>query len=416
MKYNPFKPNSIVSPGMFAGRIEEIEAVEQCLFQARHSNPQHFLILGERGIGKSSLLFYVELVAKGDIPADEVSFSYLTISLDLGGAQTQLDIIQAIGRQLRSVLRQSDKAKELARDVWSWLTNWEVLGVRFHKDLGISDPQDYFSELVDRIEDLSTQISTEYDGILVLIDEADRPPEDADLGEFLKNFTERLSKRNCKNVLFGLAGLPLVLSKLRASHESSPRLFETLQLEPLELEERKRVINAGITEANSINTDEIKITNDALDMISNLSEGYPHFVQQFSYSAFSEDQDNVIDSEDVRRGAFKENGALAQLGQKYFNEMYHTKISSDDYRRVLDTMSLHGDKWMSRRDIIRESGLEESKVNNALMSLKNKNIILVDESRRGFYRLPTKSFAVWINAIKIIGRGGEGEGDNLFEI
>jgi hypothetical protein len=32
--------------------------------------------------------------------------------------------------------------------------------------------------------------------------------------------------------------------------------------------------------------------------------------------------------------------------------------------------------------------------------LKAKQIILQDETRRGFYRLPTNSFAAWINAIR----------------
>lgn len=56
LKYNTFRPNNIITPGMFVGRLEEINAIERCLFQAKNGNPQHFLVQGERGIGKSSLL------------------------------------------------------------------------------------------------------------------------------------------------------------------------------------------------------------------------------------------------------------------------------------------------------------------------------------------------------------------------
>ena len=55
-KFNPFQPNKMVVPGMFTGRIEEMHTIEQCLFQAKHGNPQHFLVEGERGIGKSSVV------------------------------------------------------------------------------------------------------------------------------------------------------------------------------------------------------------------------------------------------------------------------------------------------------------------------------------------------------------------------
>jgi hypothetical protein len=54
-KYNPFRPGSVISPGMFTGRADEIRSIEQSLFQTKNGNPHHFIIEGERGVGKSSL-------------------------------------------------------------------------------------------------------------------------------------------------------------------------------------------------------------------------------------------------------------------------------------------------------------------------------------------------------------------------
>jgi hypothetical protein len=51
IKVNPFKPNSPVPPGMFAGRLDEIKALENGLFQTQKGNSSNFLITGERGIG-----------------------------------------------------------------------------------------------------------------------------------------------------------------------------------------------------------------------------------------------------------------------------------------------------------------------------------------------------------------------------
>ena len=78
MRYNPFQPNKIVNPGMFIGRGEELRAIEQCLHQAKNGNSQHFLLQGERGIGKSSLLLFVEYVATGRIETvDKRKFSFV---------------------------------------------------------------------------------------------------------------------------------------------------------------------------------------------------------------------------------------------------------------------------------------------------------------------------------------------------
>jgi len=136
-----------------------------------------------------------------------------------------------------------------------------------------------------------------------------------------------------------------------------------------------------------------------MDTIVGLSEGYPHFIQQFAYSAFEEDQDNNISLDDVNRGAFKENGALDQLGKRYFSELYFDRIGSEDYRRVLNSMADKLDGWISRAEIIKMSGVKETQVTNALKALRERQIILPNENKQGEYRLPTKSFAVWIKAL-----------------
>jgi hypothetical protein len=401
LKYNPFKPNGIIAPGAFVGRIDEIKVIERCLFQAKNGNPQHFLIQGERGIGKSSLLFYIEMMVNGHTgPLIGGEFSFVSISIDLGGCTTQIDIVRKIGRDLKSKLSEMDSIKSSAKSLLNWLANWEVLGVRYHKDQSSLDPEEISEQLVEFLANLSLSTAGQIDGIMLLIDEADRPPAEAGLGEFLKVLTERLTKRGCNNLIVGLAALPSILGKLRDSHESAPRLFHTMLLEPLAMDERKRVVNISLAAANKKNEQETSISFDALEALADLSEGYPHFLQQFSYCAFEKDSDDIIDVDDVRSGAFDEGGALAQLGDKFFNDMYHARISSEEYRRVLDAMANHGDQWTTRKDIIKESGVSESNVNNAFSALKSKQIILQDDTRRGVYRLPTKSFAAWINAMR----------------
>ena len=108
-------------------------------------------------------------------------------------------------------------------------------------------------------------------------------------------------------------------------------------------------------------------------------------------------------------------GALSQLGDKYFSEMYHAKISSEEYRNVLKFMARYGDEWVSRKTIIEESGISGTSINNALTALKDREIILADVSRRGQYKLPTKSFAAWISAIDKDAGSEGGQIDFSFE-
>jgi len=64
-KYNPFRPDKMAPPGIFCGRMDELGAIDTCLLQTKVGNPQHFLIEGEKGLGKSSPLLCEHYVAIG---------------------------------------------------------------------------------------------------------------------------------------------------------------------------------------------------------------------------------------------------------------------------------------------------------------------------------------------------------------
>ncbi len=404
MKFNPFRPNSIASSELFQGRKEEMKLIEQSLFQTKNGNPQHFLIEGERGLGKSSLFLMVEQQATGKIPLrNSEKVNFIVINIELDSTQTFFEILKSIAADFKRALSEREKIKTLATGVWNFLSNWEILGVRYHKiDENLIQPYEILNELVLNFERVIKLASSEIDGILILIDEADRPSEKASLGEIVKLLTEKLSKRGCDQVLIGMTGQPGLIAKLKASHESSSRIFSVLTLKPLSEEENMAVVMSGLKKANQINTQQTTIDDDALKLISQLAEGYPHFLQEFAYKAFEKDMDYRICADDVKDGAFGVNGALNQLGNKYFNELYFTQIGSDEYRRVLQAMARFSDSWVNRTKIKHEIDIKDTTLNNALQALKTRNIIIPNPGQQGEFRLPTKSFAAWIKAFYML--------------
>ncbi|MCU1384812.1 MAG: hypothetical protein JWL71_3509 [Acidobacteria bacterium] len=386
---------------MFAGRIDEIRKLEQGLFQTKNGNPQHFLITGERGIGKSSLFLNLDWVARGVIAplGGEASSNFLVASIVLEPSTDYAGLIGKVGAALRQAVAAQKPATEVCKALWDFAARWEIAGVKYRAAPSVIDPHEMLDDLVLAVKNAFDDIKLYFEGILILIDEADKPPHTAHLGEFVKLFTERLTRQGCDAVCIGLAGLPAVLDRLAQSHESSPRVFEVLTLEPLSPQERKWVVERALATAAEKNDFVTRIEDDALDWLSSMSEGYPHFIQQFGYCAFDVDVDNNIDMFDVFKGAFNENGAFHQLGIKYFRDLYFEQINSEEYREVLRVMSTAMDGWVTKAHIRKETGLKETTLGNAIAALKSRNIIVAQEGKKGVYRLPNKSFAIWIGWI-----------------
>jgi hypothetical protein len=384
---------------MFAGRYEELKKLDRVLYQTKNGNPHHFIIEGERGIGKSSLLLYLDTVASGAITGLSGSvFNFLTVNIELEPDTTYSGIISNIGRKLRRELANHDRTRELIKTGWDFLKKWEAFGVKYNPEENTVPPQQLMDDLTLTFEEAMKRVSTNFDGILITIDEADKPNAGANLGEFSKLFTERMMKSGCDHVALGLSGLPQLTRKLRESHESSPRIFENMPLPPLSSEDRYTAIDLGLAAAKEKNGVETTIATDAKNLVATMSEGYPSFIQQFAYNAFEEDSDNEIQLLDVMNGAYKPNGGLHQLGVAYFHDLYFEKISSNEYRQVLRAMAEHRDQWVTKAQIRKKLNLKEYTLANAIAALITRNIIIPQVGKKGVYRLPTRSFAAWITA------------------
>jgi hypothetical protein len=404
-KINPFAPNSPVHSGMFVGRVPELVKLESCLVQTKAGSPSNFMLTGERGIGKSSLLNYIKDVAEGMEGIDDTKVAFLAIDTDIDPNTTQLGLIEKIKLGLDKTLGETESGREFLKQSWEFLKRVEASGFKLRStEQSVTDErllEEFAYSLAgvaDRVcgEGESSIFGAHFDGILILVDEADNASAQLSLGSFFKLLTERLQRRGCNRVAFGIAGLPELRNVLAASHPSSLRLFEELVLGRLSISESQRVIDMGLERANQLNEAQTAITADARHHLAYYSEGYPHFIQQFAFSAFATDSDNLIDVDDVMAGGFGTRGALELIGDRYYRDSYYTKIQKESYRQVLRIMADKLDGWVTKKEIKAKFKGPESTLDNALFALRDRQIILAKEGERGVYRLLHKAFAWWI--------------------
>ena len=234
------------------------------------------------------------------------------------------------------------------------------------------------------------------DGLVILIDEADKASKDLGLGTFLKNLNEILVQERCNYVLFILSGLPNIRNVLLQSHESSLRLFQEYYLKPLSKEETAQVVKNGLLEVKDRSGVEISITDEAVNTIYSYSEGYPHFVQQIGYSVLEVNTDKNIDKADVDNGFFMKKGALELIGNRYYDKLFYKDINVESQREILTIMTDHWNGWVTRSEIKTNFSGKSTTLNGGIRALIDKGIIIPKEGVKGQYRLQWGSFAWWI--------------------
>jgi Cdc6-like AAA superfamily ATPase len=404
MKINPFNPNSPSGPGMFAGRLTEIESIEQIMFQTRANKGHGFLLLGQRGIGKTSLLNLLKVQAEGIIEVKGEKLNFLVIDIDIQKETTQLQLIRKIQLALKRKLAKTEATREVFSNIWSFLGKVEAAGVKISSAKEI-DKEMLFDEFCYSLSDTLNRITKatekskfdqKYDGIVILIDEADNTCPELDLGTFVKLLYERLQKEGTQHLMIGISGLPKTKGILVESHPSSLRIFEDLYLDRLGESDIKYVINRVLQHSKEINKFETKINEKAIKLLVKLSEGFPHFIHQYGYCAFELSDGKEITEKNINDGAFGENGAIEKIGDKYYRDDYYNKIKVDSYRQVLSIMATKLDSWVTRTYIKNRFKGKDSTLKNAIAALRNRGIILDKEGTRGTYRLQDKGFAWWI--------------------
>ena len=405
MKINPFEPFGPVNPGSFVGRLDELRRLKSALLQTSAGKPVNFMITGERGIGKTSLLNYLKYAAEGLIQVENIKLSFVVVDTDVDQNTTQLGLIAKIELGLEKALGRHEAGRDFIKKAWGFLQRVEAGGLKLSEARKASDELllDQFAyslaETANRIcsdAEASTLWTTKSDGILILIDEADNGSRGLQLGSFFKLLAERLQRRSCNRVMFGLAGLPELRKVMHDSHPSSLRIFDELVLERLSTSEVNMVIDLCLEEANQSDSAPITIADDGRSFLVAYSEGYPHFIQQFGYSAFASDKDNVIDQQDVREGAFGPRGAFEQIGDRYYRNDFYKKIQKESYRKVLRIMAEDLDGWVTKKQIRAKFKGSNSVLDSAIKALRDRKIIRPKEGELGVYRLQHKAFAAWI--------------------
>ncbi len=367
MAVNPFAPGRTIDPELFAGRREEIERFRTFLKSTMEGNPMHLAILGERGIGKSSLLRKWETMARAE--------RCITVRLDLDPSVDSIDSL--LYHILRGIKREGalhSRLFSLSRKVRDFFDEYEVtigvLGSSLQVGRKALSPS---LEARDEFRGIWDGIHPSIPAVVIMMDEAEQLEKIEGSLQFLRNLFSRLAEEGCGYMLI-LSGKLALFKQIKRIHSPLARFFNPITLRELTGEERIEAIEKPLSYSSFTMTGEVK------ELIADVSEGHPYIIQLFGYYLCENAVDRRIDR-DVYWACFPV--ILDRLASQLFDDLYSS--ASPKEREVLHAIAESRARVVSVGEVARSLGKRSREITYLFNRLCEKDCL--KRHGRGRYSL-----------------------------
>lgn len=369
IKSNPFTPQSGWEPRFFGGRHEQLNSFLGSMKEAISSRANHMIILGEWGIGKTSLLKQFKKIAQAE--------DYLATFCSIGRF-TEKDTVQdGISLISEEMLRGFPKIKGIG----SFFENLEAIGIsiagfggQVARKKATLQPQTYFTEfLIEMWKQLDTKLA------VVLIDDVQNfssIPQVMDILRLVLSKDEILQKTR---YLFIITSTPDGWSFFLDKHDPIGRFFRKREsLDCLDKKEAMEIIDVTLKKTGVIFSRELK------ERIYDFTLGHPYELQVLCSNLYESQLQGQV-SEDEWDQAFK--NALRELGRDYF-EAFYRKASEREETVLLSLVK-------AKTALSISETIEKIRDENSNFPLKNvKNFMYRLEKKGLIKRIHKKGFCV----------------------
>ncbi len=384
---NPYTPGAGMKPKYLAGRAHLLEDA-QMRMEAISTGYQSRSIMyyGLRGVGKTVLLNEIELMADTrdvlccHIEVKESSNFIASLAIACKGFIRELSLKQTIKDSL-------DKVMQVLR---AFNATWNPEDKTFTLSVGDIAREDAMlgsgdlpSDVTELLVSLGRAAQKADSSICFCIDEIQYAKK-AEL-EALITAIHRLNQLNLP-IIFYCAGLPKILKEVGDIKSYSERLFEFVAVGSLRPEDATEAI---VVPAESLG---VEYTQEAIDLILDLTDGYPYFIQEMCNTIWGNHDTKIIDAAAV-------NGNVAQTNERldtgFFRVRYDRCTAGE--REFIIAMAKVGHLPCTTSCVAAIMGRDTSSIGPIRAKLIHKGLIYA--TRHGEIDFTVPQFDVFINRI-----------------
>lgn len=316
-KVNPYRPGAGLMPVYIAGRDEDIQNVEQ-MFEALRMNipTQSIIFSGLRGVGKTVLINKLQGIAEDK----DIFCKHIEV-------EERNDFISQIAECSQAFLRKVSTKEKFKHLVKKPLDAIKSLVVSFNPEdttfsLSVQDRELYVSSnLTQSLTEVFTTIGETAlkaeTPICFFIDEIQYMKQEQ-LGSLIAAL-HRANQLGYPVMIIG-AGLPKIYKMLSDEKSYSERLFMYKQIESLTPEQSKKAIEEPARKFG------VEYTDKAVKKITEVTKGYPFFIQQLCQIIYNNTDKVKIEEADVEANVEE---FLKILDDGFFKSRYERCAEGD---------------------------------------------------------------------------------------
>lgn len=401
--FNPFQPNRPCSIDIFTGREKEIRSIVNALEKTDNSESEHVLIIGDRGIGKSSLAMFVENAATFVTNFELVknkNINYFTVFNSLGTVKNLEELcIKLLENCYRELKKSQNRIYAQLIKTIKKIKGFTVGGYGLQFDFN-ENPKIVSAIFDTLMMDFWDKVNKKYSSMLIIIDETDHISNDKDFSSFFKSLIETFDRNNCNNIMFLFTATPQGLSNLIIGHDAFPRLFKKFNIKNLSRKESDELIIKTLQKS----IPKAEATNRFLELVYEYSDGLPCFIHEICYESFEVNNDRMLGVDDFRGGVIGNGiiqGAIKNIYDIHFRQRYTQEILSNTYREILHIISSFKETYVKSAEILKKFKGNKKTCNGCLNRMVGRGFLKKAEGKKGYYRIPEKMFKLWLRSSSI---------------
>ncbi|MBN1794385.1 MAG: ATP-binding protein [Candidatus Omnitrophica bacterium] len=378
IKSNPFTPQSGWEPRIFAGRHPQIISFRRTLSDCLERGPSHMVVLGQWGIGKTSLLKQYKKIVQ-----EEGGLAALCPMSKSPKGSTVRDGIRLIIEEIIFGIPKLKNTQGFLETLEGAGITIAGFGAHFARKKRSLQPQVELTEFLLKMwPHLGTKLA------VILLDDIQNFMAVSSVIDILRSVLSKEEVVSQCRYLFVLSSTRDAWEEFIDKHDPVGRFFRKREyIENLGAEE------VGTLITNSLRTTGVTFAGEVIEQVFRHTQGHPYEVQLLCSHLYESQIEGTVT---IKEWPHAFTAALRELGRDYFDSML--RKSSDRERIVLEVLA-ELDKEATIKEIQqalwrRHKNFPLENVKNFLYRSENKG--LIKKAARGSFRILDPMLAAYI--------------------